>query len=197
MTANALFYFNANIMADELIDILNEYGEATGDVRLKSEAHRLGLYHASVHIWFYTEHKELLFQKRAGNKDTYPGLWDISVAGHISAGEDPKTSAIREIQEEIGLSIMDHELDFLKIYPSQKRPAPGIIDNEFHHIYVSELKTPITQLTLQKEEVSDIQLLGIEEFEEIRKRPLQNQGYVPHDSEYLDLILKEITNRIG
>ncbi len=48
---NLTFYIS--VMADEFIDILDKYGNLTNEVRLKSEAHHLGLYHASVHIWFY------------------------------------------------------------------------------------------------------------------------------------------------
>ncbi len=184
-------------MADELIDILDEAGKPTGKIRLKSDAHAYGLYHASVHIWFYTEDGEILFQKRADEKDTFPGLWDVSVAGHIGTGESPENSAIREIKEEIGLIVSKDNLEFIGIYLAKKTPAPELFDNEFHHIYVSKLYTSISTLTIQKEEVSDISLIEIDTFKNTLYDSVRNNIYVPHDKEYYELILKEIKNRLS
>ncbi|WP_299442048.1 NUDIX domain-containing protein [uncultured Aquimarina sp.] len=182
-------------MADELIDILNRNGEFTGEVQLKSEAHRLGLYHASVHIWFYTIDGKVLLQKRAKDKDTYPNLWDISVAGHIAKGESKENSALREIEEEIGLSIKITDLDYIGIYLSEKQPKPDLLDNEFHYIYLSKLSHPIDTLTLQEEEVGEIKLIPIQLLKNHLKDLIIMKNYVPHDAEYYNFILKEITNR--
>ena len=38
-------------------------------------------------------------------KNIYPLLWDVSVAGHIDAGETFFEAAIRECKEEIGLTL--------------------------------------------------------------------------------------------
>ncbi|WP_234418256.1 NUDIX hydrolase [Aquimarina aquimarini] len=184
-----------SIMADEFIDILYKTGEPTGDIKLKSEAHQLGLYHASVHIWFFTDKGEVLLQKRASNKDTYPDLWDISVAGHISAGETAQNSAIREIKEEIGIYVSTNDLKYIHTYLSEKKPKAGFYDNEFNHIYLSKLRVPITSLTLQKEEVSDITLIPIEELILALQNPNYSKTYVPHAKDYYNLVLKEITNQ--
>ncbi|MBG6133552.1 isopentenyldiphosphate isomerase [Aquimarina sp. EL_43] len=183
-------------MADEFIDILHKTGEFTGEVRLKSEAHQLGLYHASVHIWFFTAQGEILLQKRADNKDTYPGLWDVSVAGHIGTGETPEDSAIREVKEEIGLSVSKNDLMFIGTYLAEKMPGPDLYDNEFHHIYLSRLEVSIETLTLQEEEVSDLTLIDINELKNILKVPIKATDYVPHDAAYYDFILKKITNQL-
>ncbi len=183
-------------MADELIDIFTKTGEPSGEVKLKSEAHKTGLYHASVHIWFYTKDRKILFQKRADDKDTFPGLWDVSVAGHIGTGEKPIDSAIREIEEEIGLLIPKEDLEFIGIYLAEKIPKLGLFDNEFHHIYLVKLRNSLDQLTLQKEEVSDIKLISINEITEVLQHPKKAQNYVPHDQKYFQLVFKEIINRL-
>ncbi|WP_106793529.1 NUDIX domain-containing protein [Aquimarina sp. Aq78] len=183
-------------MADELIDILHRTGEFTGEVKLKSEVHQLGLYHGSVHIWFFTDLGEIILQKRADDKDTYPGLWDISVAGHIGTGETPEDSAIREVKEEIGLSVSKNDLRFIGTYLAEKKPRPDLYDNEFHHIYLSRLDVSIKTLTLQKEEVSDLMLIQINEFKDIIQDSIKRKKYVPHDKAYYSFILKEITNQL-
>lgn len=61
---------------------------------LRSEVHRDGDYHRAVHVWIYSESTgELLLQRRADCKDSWPGQWDISSAGHISAGDSSLFSA--------------------------------------------------------------------------------------------------------
>ena len=87
---------------DELVDILTDTGELTGQKCLKSEAHQKGLYHQSVHVWFYTVEGKVLLQKRASVKKVFPNKWDVSVAGHIGAGEGIIETAMRETEEEIG-----------------------------------------------------------------------------------------------
>jgi len=183
-------------MADELIDVLDKTGKFTGQTALKSIVHRLGLYHASIHIWLYTLDNKILVQKRAKQKEVFPDLWDISVAGHISAGENPKQAALREIEEEIGIYPTMEELDFIGIYLSEKQPKPDLFDNEFHHIYISQLHTPIKELKLQKEEVSEIKLCGIKDFRNEISTTNYGIKYVPHDAAYYDLILTAITNRL-
>ena len=89
---------------DELIDILDDQGNLTGRNCLKSIAHIEGLNHATVHIWFYTPEGNILLQQRAATKKIYPLLWDVSVAGHVNAGESLLAAAIREVKEEIGLT---------------------------------------------------------------------------------------------
>ena len=50
------------------------------------------------------EKGELLLQKRAANKKQNPNKWGVC-AGHIDAGETVEVSAIRELEEELGLKV--------------------------------------------------------------------------------------------
>ena len=146
---------------DELIDILTPEGKPTGKTALKSEAHKHGWFHATVHIWLFTSDEKILLQKRALTKKVFPGLWDISVAGHIGAGESVLSSAKREVFEEIGLQL--NEKDFIKIGTRihQVSHENGIQDNEHHHVFIAELKVPVNQLTIQTEEVAAIKLFDL------------------------------------
>ena len=78
---------------DELIDLLDENGKPTGKTALKSKAHQMGLFHATVHVWCYSRTGNVLLQQRAANKQANPLKWDVSVAGHIGAGESPELGA--------------------------------------------------------------------------------------------------------
>lgn len=177
---------------DELIDILNADGEPLGTTAMKSEAHKKGLFHATVHIWFYTEDGKILLQKRALTKETHPSLWDVSVAGHIGAGESIVNSAIREIQEEIGLPVKGTELQKIGVFKSIQKHSEQLFDCEFHHTFLVKLKVCLENLTKQQSEVDDLKLISIIQFEnELYNKELAKQ-YVPHSKKYYTKILKEI-----
>eukprot|EP01051_Picozoa_sp_SAG22_P020028 SAG22_NODE_3892_length_1480_cov_2.062274_2_plen_244_part_00 len=68
--------------------------------------HRDGLWHRSAHIWVTDGSAgKIVVQQRSLAKDTNPGLWDVSVAGHITAGDCSLETAARECEEELGLAI--------------------------------------------------------------------------------------------
>jgi isopentenyldiphosphate isomerase len=146
---------------DELIDILTPEGTPTGKIALKSEAHKNGWFHATVHVWLFTSDKKILLQKRALTKKVFPGLWDISVAGHIGAGEGIVSSAKREVFEEIGLDLKETALIKIGTRVHQVQHENGIQDNEHHQVFIAELKVPIESLKIQREEVAAIKLFDL------------------------------------
>jgi len=153
---------------DEFIDILTTEGAPTGRTALKSEAHKKGWFHATAHIWFFTSDHQILLQKRALTKKVFPGIWDISVAGHIGAGEKILQGAKREILEEIGLELQEKDLIKIGTRIHQVSHSNGIQDNEHHHVFIAELKTSVEKLTLQKEEVADIKLWDLKILKETK-----------------------------
>ncbi|MDH3698440.1 MAG: NUDIX domain-containing protein [Flavobacteriaceae bacterium] len=180
---------------DEWVDILDENGNATGRTCLKSEAHAKGWFHPCVHIWFYTSNGDILVQQRGANKKTYPLLWDVSVAGHMAAGETSEEAALREVEEEIGLRIKEADLQQVGVYKSLKLHKDGLIDAEFLNTFLHPLTVSVTNLVPQESEVADIKLISLQEFISVLHEPL-TQGHVPHDEVYingvLDLLRKQL-----
>ncbi|MBL9186150.1 MAG: NUDIX domain-containing protein [Opitutaceae bacterium] len=88
--------------ADEWFDVVNERDEV---VRRETRrvVHATGLWHRAVHILVFDAAGRVFLQKRSMLKDLSPGLWDSSCSGHVDAGEDYDTAAVRELGEEIGL----------------------------------------------------------------------------------------------
>lgn len=90
----------------ELFDICDEQGNPTGDKVERSEAHAKGICHRTAHIWIAKQENgryKVLLQKRSMDKDSFPGRYDTSSAGHIQAGDEPMESALRELGEELGI----------------------------------------------------------------------------------------------
>ncbi len=181
---------------DELIDILDANGIITGKTAMKSEAHRNGWFHQTVHIWFYSFDGQVLLQKRGKDKDIYPLLWDVSVAGHIGAGEEIEISAIREVKEEIGLKITIDQLEKIGVFRSIQKHHNKLIDCEFHHTYVCELKVSLENLQKQESEVEELKLVSIDQFYSDVSNNKELKTFVPHDSNYYKAILKAVKDRL-
>lgn len=177
---------------DELIDVLDNEGNKTGETVLKSLAHQKGIFHETVHIWFYTKNGQIILQQRGKEKKTFPRLWDVSVAGHVGAGEQIKAAAIREIEEEIGLLIKENDLQKIGIFKSIQKHNENLMDCEFHHTFITELKVSLLQLTKQKSEVADLKLTSLLKFSEETWGLANVQKYVPHGADYYKTVIKAI-----
>jgi isopentenyldiphosphate isomerase len=144
----------------ELIDVLHEDGTTAGIRKTKDEIHRDGDWHRSVHVWVATPDGRLLIQRRSLRKENHPGLWDISAAGHLSAGEDAMTAAVREVGEEIGLAIDASELRYLAtLRESFVLNGGTYLDNEIHDVFLVIRDVDPSSLRLQPEEVDAVALI--------------------------------------
>jgi isopentenyl-diphosphate delta-isomerase type 1 len=99
---------------DEIFDVVNERDEVIGQ-QTRGEVHRLRLKHRAVHVLVFNARGELFLQKRSLKKDTFPGAWDSSASGHLDHGEDYDACAVRELREEIGLTVTDAPKRLLRI----------------------------------------------------------------------------------
>ena len=177
---------------DELLDVLDSNGNYTGETILKSDAHRLGIFHPTVHIWCYTKTGKVLLQQRGGNKKTYPLKWDVSVAGHVAAGESIELGATREVQEEIGVTVTTDSLEKVGVFKTEKEHPNSILDCEFNHIFLCLLNENVA-LTKQESEVEALQWLSIKEF----KQWIVNKSkyLVPNSQDRYELIISNIEEK--
>lgn len=167
----------------EYFDVLDEKGNQIGVTKPRTQVHKDGDWHRAVHIWLINSKDELLIQKRSQTKDSYPNMWDISIAGHLLAGQDEISAAIREIQEELGLSFTKKYFQHLFTYKSQKVLNGGtFINNEIDNVYLVHSDVNLSDLKLQEDEVSEIKLIPYKNLEKIIEK--KDKTFVPHDEEY-------------
>lgn len=88
----------------EMIDVLDENGIKTGQIASRDEVHKKGLWHRCIVVAILNDKNEILLQQRSQEKLTHPGKWDLAAAGHMDAGEDALSAAMRETAEEIGIN---------------------------------------------------------------------------------------------
>ncbi|KAG2723283.1 hypothetical protein I3760_02G163500 [Carya illinoinensis] len=173
----------AHHIQEEHLDVLTKCGLKTGISKPRSDIHRDGDYHRAVHVWIFAENtQELLLQRRADCKDSWPGLWDISSAGHISAGDSSLVTARRELQEELGVILPKDAFEMIFIFLEECVINDGnFINNEFSDVYLVTTLDPIPleAFTLQETEVSAVKYISYEEYRCILAK--EDPEYVPYD----------------
>jgi isopentenyl-diphosphate delta-isomerase len=149
----------------------------------KSEVHRDGDWHGAAHVWILNRKGEILIQRRSPTKENWPNLWDVSVAGHISAGEEPVEAAIREAREELGITLVPGECRYLFTILEQVTLNKGnYIDNEFHHVFLVERDLDVRDLKFSDGEVAEVRFVAVRELQtDLSTDP---SGFVPHEEEY-------------
>lgn len=153
----------------EFFDIVDEYGVPTGKTVSREQAHKTGILHRTAHVWIIRETQgrtEILLQKRSEEKDSFPGMYDTSSAGHIAAGEEPLPSALRELSEELGIRADAEQLHYAGTFRIQYEKVFHerlFKDNEVTHVFVYTEPVCIEQLVLQVSEVSEVRWFTLDE----------------------------------
>lgn len=162
-TKDVLQYAALDGVLMELFDEVRPDGSRTGKVVERSIAHEEGILHATSHIWIVRPNEEsgydLLLQKRSETKDSNPGCYDISSAGHVEAGHDYLESALREMKEELGITALPEQLKEIGTrqcgFEGEFYGRP-FRDNELSRIYIYEEPVEAEDLKLQESEVSEV-----------------------------------------
>ena len=181
----------------EILDICTEDGRPTGRVVERELAHRTGVLHRTAHVWIVCREagrRQVLLQRRSMEKDSFPGLYDTSSAGHVPAGDEPLRSALRELEEELGIRAEAEDLRFIgTIENVYERRFRGELfrDNEHCRVYVYTRPVDSAALRLQPDEVERVDWFDLEE---VRREIAQSRERfcVPREGlELLQRFLKE------
>ncbi|MDP9469264.1 MAG: NUDIX domain-containing protein [Chloroflexota bacterium] len=142
-------------MADQLVpqdprerfDLVLPNGTPTGRTKARAEVHRDGDWHRAVHVWVAGVGEDgsgfLLFQRRVLGKDTWPGRLDATVGGHYRAGEG-LAQALREVEEEIGITVAENDLRRLGVRLCVNEAEPGVRDHELQDVFLLRDDRPLT-----------------------------------------------------
>jgi isopentenyldiphosphate isomerase len=171
---------------EEFLDIVDSRGNATGIRKPRAQIHHDGDWHRTVHIWLMKDYKELLLQCRAASKESFPGYWDVSIAGHVRAGDVPIIAAQKEAEEELGIALALEQLEFLfAVRMSSVLNEGTFIDNEVADVYLVDMTHNACCFRLSAEEVSAVRWFG---KQQIQAMLCSSQVLiVPHHEEYQGL----------
>jgi isopentenyl-diphosphate Delta-isomerase len=183
------------VLMAELWQLYDDQGQALpGQGATKDDIFKGGLLHGAAQVWIWRKQAdttEVLLQKRAPAKRTWPNLLDISAAGHVDLGEEPVQAARRETEEELGLKVDTSELQLLGVERQHMTTPDGDIENEICWVYGLELARHEI-FKLEDAEVESLIWKGLDEFELETINDSEGRQYVPHGRSYYEKVIKGI-----
>ncbi len=149
----------------ELFDLVDASGNPLGLTKPRAAVHRDGDWHRAIHVWVVhalTPVARVILQRRSLAKDTWPGLVDVSVGGHLGAGESA-ADALREAREEIGLTLTPSDVTLLG-RTAQSRSLPGgVIDREILDVFAARVDAPLASLSPHPAEVAELLSVSLDD----------------------------------
>lgn len=172
----------------ELLDVVDEDNNLTGKVEDKDIIHEKGIWHREVAVWIMNTKGEILLQKRASTKKHHPNIWGLT-AGHVEAGEDVESAIKRETLEELGINI-DNFKKINIIKNGELHASCNQQNNHFGYHFFANVDYDINDYVIQKEELSEVKYISLEELEEIvkdkdDKYTFTKRSYMPEIIKYL------------
>lgn len=175
-------------MKEELIDVLNENGVKTGEVLSRKEIHKRGLWHRAIVVAIINEKNEILLQQRSDKKEKNAGMWDISVAGHISTGQDSLSAAAREINEEVSVNL-EYNIDikdfrYMYSFRKEQKYSEDFIERQFYDFFILRKNDlSIDKIKFQESEVQAIKFCSMSELRDI----IDNNQIIERNEVYSEL----------
>ena len=169
----------------ELIDVLDENGMFTGEVLPRTEVHKRGLWHRAIVVAIVNEKNEVLLQQRSEKKEKNAGMWDISVAGHISAGQDSLSAAAREINEEVsvllGYRTEVKDFRYTCCFRKERRFSDDFIERQYYDFFILRRDDMnLAKIIFQPSEVQAIRFVSLSELAAMREK----KELVPRENVY-------------
>jgi isopentenyldiphosphate isomerase len=148
----------------EMVDIVDDNGNPTGQVVPRDIAREQSLQYRGAVVWILNPAGEILIQKRSANKAVFPNAWDKSVGGGVETGQTPEEAACREAYEEIGIEIQPDDLIFIGMIPDEYQCGNWYEKLLlYHYVVIGDFK--ISQMKIQESEVSEVKYVTHEWIE--------------------------------
>ena len=177
----------------EYLDIVDEENNITGKVAPRDVIHKDGLWHREISVWIMNQYGEILLQKRSATKKQGANKWSIC-AGHVDVGEEPKMTAIREIEEELGIKIQEKELKFMFL-EKVELVLPNSFNNVFSYMFFLKTDTPIDEYNIALDELSEVKYISLDELEKLMKEKPADYPFAAR--KYMPKVLNELKEAKG
>ena len=158
---------------EEYWDIYDENRTFQNRTIRRGDAFKDGEYYVCCEVWFQNSNGEMLITQRHPNKKA-GGLWEF-LGGGVLAGETTMQASVREVKEEIGITIAENELSLLHIFRQK---------NYFMDIYLVKKNIVIQSLVLDKNETINAQWVSKEKLQVM----IKNQEIVRSVAQRFDIL---------
>ena len=131
----------------ELVDLYDENRFPLGRTTPRFSRREKGTWRLITHLCIFDSRGRLLIQQRSSGKRIWPGKWDVSAAGGVSSGETTRSAAVRELEEELGISAPAQDL---------RSVCTVTFNYAFDDYFILKRDVDLKSIRLQEEEVSAV-----------------------------------------
>lgn len=158
-------------------DLYNSNLEKTNKTYFKGDDIPDGYYPMVVMIAIENSKGEFLMQRRSKNKG---GDWGVT-GGHPKSGESPIEGIVTEVKEELGIDInKDEVIEF----------NSGCDGKDCYRMYYIKKDINLNDITIQKEELSEVRYFSMKELEKMVGRNKLNEDQVAFFRKCKDFLKK-------
>lgn len=140
----------------EIWNLYDAERNLTDETMVRGDAIPEGRYHLVVHVWIRDDYGRFLISQRHPDKPSYPLYWETT-GGSVVAGEDSLTGAMREVEEELGVSLTPDDLVLLNV---ERREWA----HDFKDTWMARWNGDISEVVLQDGETVDARWVTFEEL---------------------------------
>lgn len=148
--------------------------------------------HRAIIVAIVNNENKILIQKRSKTKEKFPGLWDLSVAGHVPFGFDSVACAASEVMEEIGYmlpkSVEVKDFRFMTSFRNILPMSDEFFENQFYDFFIYNINLKIEDFIVQEDEVEEVKYVSAYEIKQ-----MANQGLFHPRTEWIDVLYRYIT----
>lgn len=148
----------------EIWDLYDEHRNKLGRTHIRGEEIPDGSYHLVVQAWIKNSRGEYLISQRAESRPTFPLQWEC-VGGSVLAGEDSITGVLREIEEEVGLTLRPE--DGALAYSVTRRMVRGQRFHDILDVYVFRYDGEVDLSRADSGEVAQTRWMTVREIREL------------------------------
>lgn len=163
---------------NNLLNVVDENGKIIGE-DTRENIHKNGLLHQEIHIWFFNDQKEIIFQHRSKSKDMNPNLLDATVGGHVEQGSDYISTALKEASEETGLELKESDLHEIETRNTNfTDPVTQRTNNALRTIFAYKYDGSIDNLKTEIDEGIGFETINLEELKKLNKD--EQKRFIPN-----------------
>lgn len=172
----------------EYFNIVDENDNIIGQ-ESRERIHREGLLHQEIHVYFVTPNQEIIFQRRAKDKDTYPNMLDATTSGHVEIGDSYIDTVVKEVREETGLELNKNDFIFSKkvLDNNKKDNRTGKINSAFSENYIYNFSGKLSDLKIEEGKAIGFELWSFEKIKNLSEE---------EKSSFISYILSFVINNI-
>ena len=171
----------------EIWDLYDANKNLLGRTHVRGEELPDDGYHLVVHCWIRNSEGKYLISQRASHRPTYPLMFEC-VGGSVTAGEDSRQGALREIVEEVGLDLSVAKAEI--VYTKTRGFISGKKFNDIMDVWLFDYTGEVDLSKATTDEVCDTKWCSIDEIKQI-----QAEGKLVPTLEYIYDIDKKVQNK--